>query len=328
MFRPTEAVCLPAGRPVLTPWARLVWCLIAHETTDIVGTVVVSEDAQPQTPRVIVIGGRTGREKERFSDEVVDGWQLATPVNVRQSGFAAATLRHCVYVAGGENNRSVECYDGTTWRFVAPLVLPRRAFGLVSSHDHLYAVGGSHSRGSPSLNHTDRYWPETNQWLGCRSMPTPRDFLEVVALRDGIYALGGREHPSYCHYCSSVVHYRPDLDEWYQAAPMRFERVGFSSAVCRDRVFALGTASLTTLSIEAFDPREPSWQVVGELHKATAGARCVEWRGDLVLLGGSQYGLASSSSSVLIFDVRTLKWRDWPGLTVSRLGHAAVFLDQ
>ena len=114
------------------------------------------------------IGGRiyavSGRDRPIYTLQHVEEfnpntrtWTERAPMPTGRSGGAAAVVGNRLYVFGGEGNadnplgtfNQVEVYDPArdVWTQLAPMPLPRHAFGAAAVGNRIYLPGGSISQG-------------------------------------------------------------------------------------------------------------------------------------------------------------------------------------
>src|SRR5439155_19023786 len=95
---------------------------------------------------------------------------------------------------------TVEAYTPATnsWATVAPMATGREGLAAATGPDGLvYAIGGTNTGESTSLNTVEAYPPGTNGWVTAASMPTARFLLAAATGPDGrIYAIGGNDSSS------------------------------------------------------------------------------------------------------------------------------------
>jgi N-acetylneuraminic acid mutarotase len=110
------------------------------------------------------IGGRlyavAGRDRPNYILKIVEeydpktrAWSERAPMPSGRSGAAAAVVNNRLYVFGGEGNadnplgtfNQVEAYDPArdAWTQLAPMPLPRHAFGAAVVGNRIYLPGGS-----------------------------------------------------------------------------------------------------------------------------------------------------------------------------------------
>ena len=109
--------------------------------------------------RLYAVGGRpplTLAVLEVF-DTVTGAWTTRAPMPTGRSGHAAAVLRGCLYVFGGEGNSSTpsgvfpqnEVYDpgADTWTSLAPMPSPRHGIGAAVVGNRIFVPAGATVQG-------------------------------------------------------------------------------------------------------------------------------------------------------------------------------------
>jgi N-acetylneuraminic acid mutarotase len=109
--------------------------------------------------RVFFVGGRpptTLAVLEAF-DTATGAWSALARMPTGRSGHAAAVVRGCLYVFGGEGNTAspsgvfpqAEVYDPRTnaWTSLAPMPTPRHGIGAAVLGDAIYIPGGAGVQG-------------------------------------------------------------------------------------------------------------------------------------------------------------------------------------
>ncbi len=159
--------------------------------------------------KIYVIGGRSSNSEYLKTIEIydpeLDTWQLVSEMPNPRYGFGLATLNSKIYVAGGWLiiNDVTSTHDNTinvfntitnTWELVSNMRIGREFFGLVSSCNNLYAIGGRTNIVDDSVD-VDKYDVETDNWSKVSSFKYS-SFVNFGYISAGnkIYLSGGA-HP-------------------------------------------------------------------------------------------------------------------------------------
>ncbi|XP_030054803.1 kelch repeat and BTB domain-containing protein 11 [Microcaecilia unicolor] len=121
-------------------------------------------------------------------------------------------------------------------------------------YNYVVIAGGVRGHGSSARasDHVCCYNPATDTWSTLRPLRQPRAQLQLLALDDCLYAVGGE-----CLF--SVERYDPRMDRWTAAAPL--PRGGFAvaheAAACNGEIYVSG-GSLSYRLLK-YEPRRDQW---------------------------------------------------------------------
>ncbi|XP_037646043.1 kelch-like protein 23 [Sebastes umbrosus] len=167
---------------------------------------------------VYVMGGYRGgsamSQTEQF-DPLKRRW-MAVADMVQGVGNASATvLGNNIYVAGGNYGFKGSCsfnkiqsykVDVDQWSILTTCPHPEYGMCLVSLNGSLYLVGGQTTL-------TERFDPDTEEWISLASMKERRIECGAVAMLGCVYVTGGYSC-SKGTYLQSVEKYDPHTDAW------------------------------------------------------------------------------------------------------------------
>jgi len=173
--------------------------------------------------RIHVVGGRSpaGSQNREWGDHIDSAkhwafiasenrWAEMAALPSQRNSAAGAVYRGALYLIGGRtvtsgNTARVDIYDPVSdrWQRAAPLPKSSRTDaplgqgGLAAAEwdGYIYAFGGEWFRSSGTdggvYAEVWEFDPREDKWRGVAAMPRPRHGLGAVALKDGIYAVGG-----------------------------------------------------------------------------------------------------------------------------------------
>ena len=115
--------------------------------------------------------------------------------------------------SAGSGDYSVHCYDLAQDKWTTLPPLPVRCFGLGQVNSKLVAVGGKNSEREPT-NKVYMYDERSRKWkLTIPTMPTARDFPNVLSLQSALIVAGGYTGLS---YIAAVEIFKADTSQWYR----------------------------------------------------------------------------------------------------------------
>ena len=125
----------------------------------------------------------------------------------------------------------------------------------------LYAVGGYAGGDNICLKTAERFDPHTQKWTKIAPMNRGRRALSLVALPDGIYAIGGFTGKD---YIAEVERYDISNNEWVQMKPMLSAKCTLSCAVSLPDyryIYAMGGFNGQPLgNVERYDVASERWE--------------------------------------------------------------------
>lgn len=157
--------------------------------------------------RIYALGGHDGQQRLKsgeWFDPKSNQWNPIADMTIARSDAGACSHDNKIFIAGGQISdqfiqSSVEFYKSNedTWTFVAPMIVPRMSFKLVSFKNHLLALGGSNGfMGGDEIGSVtrsvERYNPSLSSWSLCAPMNQKRCDFGVMSLEDNLIVVGGR----------------------------------------------------------------------------------------------------------------------------------------
>ena len=178
---------------------------------------------------LVVAGGSNDEEciltTVEFSSDPLKIWRKASPLLHKRCGNALAVCNGSLYALGG--------YDGTTclssverleclhsswvfngpWQYVAPMLIPRLGFAVVSLDGCLYAIGGrSEVEEKMALKTVEKYDPDLNEWTCVSEMTYKRSFHCACVYGEKILVIGGIDDSG--NGIKEIECYTPSKNEW------------------------------------------------------------------------------------------------------------------
>ncbi|KAJ3592562.1 hypothetical protein NHX12_007689 [Muraenolepis orangiensis] len=207
-----------------------------------------------------------------------DAWTEGCPMLTARYYHCSVALGGCVYAVGGYRSgapeQRAERYDPLKkkWFPVANMIQGVGNASACVVRDRIYVTGGHYgNRGSCTYEHIQVYTVDTDEWSIITANPHPEYGLSSVSLHNKVYLVGGQTAAVHC--------YDPETDSWSALAEMRERRMECGSAVIRGCIYVTGGYSYNKgtylQSMEKYDPRLDTWEVVGSLPGPARSHGCV-----------------------------------------------------
>lgn len=176
---------------------------------------------------VYAVGGVCGphalNSVERYS-EADNQWKPSPSMLESRSACGVVSICHprpLLFAVGGITNNgdtsaSGEVFDPSTqtWKSIAPMLSPRRSFGLATLGGVLYAVGGND--GNTDLRSVEAYDISSRTWRAVASMSRARMYCTVTVFEGSLLAIGGMDGMltlnSVERYCAATDRWIPFLN--------------------------------------------------------------------------------------------------------------------
>jgi len=239
--------------------------------------------------RVYVFGGfyngktQATTRVQRY-DPVADSWDSVAPLPEKITHAGHAADDHRVWLVGGfvgdhpgSSTSHVWLYDVATgqWRRLPDLPAPRGGGGAALIGSTLHFVGGVVRNGDVYQPDAADHWTldvdTGTAWHPDAPLPNPRNHLGVIALDDGIYAIGGQHQGNELDGNQATVE-RYDLStkQWTTLTPLPVPRGHISSSlvVRNGRILVIGgltQGSRPLADVLAFDPQAQTWTALDPL---------------------------------------------------------------
>jgi len=166
--------------------------------------------------RVLVAGGTTGppfmiSATAELYDPATETWTATGSMSIGRRRHTATLLDDGrVLVAGGgfpPGTATAEIYDPSsgTWSPTGNMADPRTAHTatLLTNGRVLVAGGERRGEGTPQLNTSEEYDPDTGTWGSRRLMPVGRSYHTATLLEDGSVLVAGGADIAVCECCAN-----------------------------------------------------------------------------------------------------------------------------
>jgi hypothetical protein len=165
-------------------------------------------------------------------------------VPARQMPGITAVGYRLMVCGGYQSGQSADnmCYSLDTslrapvWNTMAPMLIPRSHFQLVTYGDAMYAIGGDCSP-FPDTNQVDR-WSLTQGWVNMANYPNKNIASYCAVADDGydaIYVTGGISCNLGCYFSGRVSKYIVSEDSWVSFDGMPLSRYNHGCGIIRKR---------------------------------------------------------------------------------------------
>eukprot|EP00892_Ulva_mutabilis_P003203 jgi/Ulvmu1/12884/UM098_0072.1 len=290
------------------------------------------EQGSNEHPHVFVGGGRDYSWRGsccglRYSP-ADDAWAQAGPTLRDGVTFASvASVGDTVYMFGNSQPpvSSAVCSDGS-WQ-----ALPVHNFHAGLQFAAVEAVGGqiwvAGGRSLPNKVHEMLYCfcPETQQWRTSCKLLTPRYSAASAVLGSQMVISGGQDKANVLGTVEAADAERG----WVSWPELPNARKYHSMAAVRRRIYCFGGKRFDSQRlkvVEALDPREGRWQVVGNMVEPRSSFGCTALNGYVYIMGGNDKA-AFPMSSVACYDPLMERWSDCSALPIGISGLSACVVD-
>ncbi|KAM3877101.1 kelch-like protein 23 [Diretmus argenteus] len=209
-----------------------------------------------------------------------DHWTQGQPMLTARYYHCSVACCGCVYVIGGYRGGSAmgrtELFDPLKrrWMAVADMVQGVGNASAAVLGSSIYVAGGNYGhKGSCSYNKIQSYKVDADEWSILTTWPHPECGVCLVPLNSSLYLVGGQT--------TLAERYDPETEEWIPLANMKEKRMECGAVAMLGCVYVTGGYSCSKgtylQSVEKYDPRTDSWDIVGELPEATRHRRSRGW---------------------------------------------------
>jgi len=172
----------------------------------------------------------------------------------------------------------------TGWEKRKPLPQARSAMASAIVDNHLYIIGGQTDIGVTS--HTDRYDPQTDQWLSLREKPTAVRDASAIVLGGNIFIPGGKLHDESATNILEI--YDPLNDSWTTGSPLPENLYAYASVAFEGKLYLFGGKNDLEYFNQSYqyDPSVDKWSPLKPLPNALAYSGAIVVNGHILLIGG------------------------------------------
>ena len=274
-------------------------------------------------------------------------WQMSTPLPKAMEEIVGVALGKSMYVFGGYAQPGTAYRfdeDGARWTTLRQM--PERAHHLMATTHagDIYIFGGftfgSNEAWKPTAA-SFRYNAANDGWTALAPLPRARGAGQAVSVGNKIYVIGGvsssldgrtsKDIPLGSMVGQTVVgwvdEYNPATNSWRARASMPTARNHYFAAEVEGRIYALDGrtgsvfvfgASSTDL-IEAYDPSQDVWTLVGQAPTSRGGVTGAVLGGRIFITDGRRERIAGRQISVL--GRRSVRSQE------AKLGSASAYAD-
>jgi N-acetylneuraminic acid mutarotase len=219
--------------------------------------------------------------------------------------------------------------DKDTWATKKVMPTPRENFGLTTSQNKIYAIGGTvDNRGITGVNEV--YDIMTDTWETKKPLPSDRECLDAHAVGGKIYVIGGRRSilsGGYPYFNDNLV-YDIETDVWSNKTPPPIKINDYASAVIDNKIYILtyeGALYESGNSLLIYDTDTDKWSqgtsMSASVHSAVMGATTDKTAPKRL------YVMSTDLDVVQIYDPATNKWSTGTQMPTERLGFSIAVLN-
>jgi len=185
-----------------------------------------------------------------------------------------------------------------------------------------------------------------NSWVSKAPMRQARSGLGAAAVNGKIYAIGGSTENGEWSISGRSARggvvgtneeYDPALNEWVPKASMPTSRVGFSIAICQNKIYCIGgytkvsrtSAPTSTEVVEVYDPATNSWETKTPMPTRRDDFAIIVHQAKIHLIGGTA-GRNSTTGYLLytelneVYDPATDTWEIKTPMPVAKVAKAHI----
>ena len=218
------------------------------------------------------------------------------------------------------------------WVKKSPMHRARSHFAVAVHRGNIYVFGGG-GEGFQSLNSTEIYNPQIDEWYRGKDMPTIRSGAVAALLHDKIYVMGGgfRHNDGRFEFFKIVEIYDPEADKWDKGPDLLMPHDYPASVVINGCIYVLGGHHPEATEggpmsdpgfsfCEVFDPDKGIWMEIAPMPTSRFAFAAVVLDNKILALGGAgvrEEGF-SNFDIVELYDPLMNKWSDagfrlpWP----------------
>ncbi|KAH6934153.1 hypothetical protein HPB50_021052 [Hyalomma asiaticum] len=234
--------------------------------------------------------------------------------------------------SSGQERDTIEAYDSRAGRWLMKHMQgfgPRAYHGVALLQKRLYVVGGMQD--TEYLRTCDCFDIERCRWQGCSAMNIARGYISVVALKDYVYAIGGRNA---VERTATVERYCPGSNQWTFVSSMKRRRsdgaaCSFKGKPLYCKIYVSGgfNGQKVLFSVEEYTPSSDTWCMVRQLPSPRCSHQMAVLDGRIYVIGGYDGRHRLSSVVVSGDDQEPIFWRYVCPMKNGRSTFAVALLD-
>ena len=220
--------------------------------------------------------------------------------------------------------------DTDTWATKKSMPTPRENFGLTTSQNKIYAIGGTVDNKKSTTGANEVYDIETDAWETKASLPSAMACLDANAVGEKIYVIGGRQ-PTLSggdSYLNDNWVYDIETDVWSTKTPSPIKIKDYASAAIDNKIYILtyeGALYESGNSLLIYDTDTDKWSqgtsMSASVHSAVMGATTDKTAPKRL------YVISMDLDVVQIYDPVTNKWSTGTQMPTERLGFSIAVLN-
>ena len=294
--------------------------------------------------KLVLVGGQDGDLLVQTT-EVFDGtrWTQGASIPTARAYLAAAADDRYVYAVGGRalpagaSTGALERYDPLEdrWAELPSMPTARGGLGAAVVEGRLIVAGGRQP--TEVYGTVEAYDMAAGSWSGLPFLSTPRHGLGVAAVGTSVYAINGATKAAGPASTDAVeaLAVPPSnptgATEWRLLQPSYTARQQVAIAESGGIVWVFGglEGDHATPRTEGYDPVTDRWQAGVDLPVPLHHAMAVNYRGEMVVLGGwiPNGDALNAAESDRVYVLRGGRWEQLPPMSHPRAAGAAAVVD-
>lgn len=235
--------------------------------------------------KIYVMGGVTpncrGFSKANYEyNPETDTWTKMKDMPTGRTNYAIAVVENKIYVIGGDPfQNKIEVFDPKTnsWDSLSVMPSERQHINCAVSNNIIYVIGGFENICCPPYpqrcnwetcakisDRNQAYNVLNDKWEELTPLPTPRHGLDMMAVKEKIYVIGGMGSQSSLWSPLSINEmYDPLHNKWYEKSAMPTPRDGYGYSVQKDMIYLFGgwiADEQQTASTIVYDTKNDTWR--------------------------------------------------------------------
>jgi N-acetylneuraminic acid mutarotase len=279
-------------------------------------------------------------------DYVLQGiWETVKTINrpLARHENSFVCVKNKFYLLGGRGVKPISIYDvnTNTWSEGAKPPFEIHHFQAVVYKGNIYIFGamtGKYPYETP-LSHSLIYNPKKNIWSEGPEIPKERrrGSAGVVVKKNIAYIISGIVDGHNSTHVPWVDAYNFKTKKWTALRDAPRTRDHFHAAINNGKIYAVGgrnssyatqqTFELTIPEVDVYDIKTNSWSTLpkrNNIQIERAGASCVFFGNDLILIGGESITQNEAHNEVDSYNLKTKVWRKLNNLNGGRHGSQAI----